>query len=292
MSIAILTDNGAAFTKKELSEYNVSIISLKYLLDNVEYIEEVDENENDFFDKLRTAKTISTSQPSISELYDILDELLKKYDEVLYMPISSGLSGSYSNGLSVENEDKYKNKVFTVDHKKISVVQKYAVFDALRLIDKGLSAKEIRDILEKYDRNFSIYIMVDTLEYLKRGGRVNPLVAKVGDLLQIKPIMYTDGGPFDIAKKDRTDKKAKDSIIGLIKKDMEFKFNKKDPKAFSIGVAYTKNKESALDMKGRILSEIGEFSRDILVDKLADFVACHIGPNAIGVALYRNIDEC
>ena len=287
MKTVIVTDNGAGFSADEIKKLGIKTLSLRFFIDEVEYDDFV--SDEIFFDKIISAKTISTSQPSISDVEEVFKDLLKEYDNILYMPMSSGLSGTYNTGKTIEKD--FDGKVFTVDTRKISVLQKFAVLDAIDFINRGISPSEIRNIFEKNKNNTSIYIMVDTLDFLKKGGRVSPLVAKIGNLLQIKPIMFSDGGKFEVAKKERTVKNAKEKMIELIKDDMKGKFGDMDTMKYMLGVAYTSNVLWANELRDSIKENFGEFKREIPVDSLAKFISCHIGPNAIGVAIYKNLNE-
>ena len=289
MKTIVVTDNGSGFKNEEIKQLGIKVIPLRFFIDEIEYKNDDLVSDADFFEKINLANTISTSQPTIADVEETFNELLKEYDNILYIPMSSGLSGTYDTGISIEKD--FFGRVFTVDAKKISVLQKFVVLDAIDMIKKGIAAKEIKNILEKNNKNSSIYIMVDTLDFLKKGGRVSPFVAKLGNLLQIKPIMFSDGGPFEVEKKERTVKKAKEKMIELIENDMKGKFANVDPNLYSLGVAYTSNVDWAYDLRDSIKEKFGKFSREIPVDPLAKFVSCHIGPNAIGVAIYKNLNE-
>lgn len=286
----VVTDNGAGFRQEEIEKLGIKVLPLRFFIDNIEY-KETDLSTDTFFDKLKNAKDIQTSQPTLAEVEDTFDNLFQKYEHIIYVPMSSGLSGTYSTGVAISENEKYKNKITVIDAKAISVTQRFVVFDILDMLNKNLSPIDIKNKIESNNKNASIYIMVDTLEYLKKGGRVSPLVATVGSLLHIKPIMYTGGGPFDVSKKERTIQNAKNTMLDLISQNMKEKFGSLDSSDYSIGIAYTKNLDEAMDFKQKVIERFGEFGREIPVDPLSSFIACHIGPNSLGVGIYKNIDE-
>lgn len=286
----VVTDNGAGFREEEIKSLGIKVLPLRFFIDNIEYTE-TDLSTDEFFDKLKNAKDIQTSQPIVAEVEDTFDDLLKSYEHIIYVPMSSGLSGAYSTGEALSENEKYKNKITVIDAKAISVTQRFVVYDILEMVKNNLNPKDIKNKIESNNKNTSIYIMVDTLEYLKKGGRVSPLVATVGGLLHIKPIMYTGGGPFDVSKKERTVHNAKNTILDLIYNDMKEKFGSIDANNYSIGIAYTKNLDEAVDLKQKVIERFGKFKNDIPVDPLSSFIACHIGPNTLGVGIYKNLDE-
>lgn len=286
MRIAIVTDNGAGFQPEEIKHLGIHILNLRYSLDDEEFNEEI--NDDLFYEKISKAKTIHTSQPSIEDFCNVFDGILKYYDALVYFTMSGSLSGTYSSVSMLSEEDKYKDRVYAIDGRVISVLQKFEVLDAIKFLANGKSIKEVKEIFENHRDQTSIFIMADTLDYMKKGGRVSPMVAKLGGLLNIKPILYSSGGNFDLVKKVRSIQQGKDALISLIKNDIENKFG---VGSYSIGVAYTKYKDEALNMKERILEEFPFITREVPVDPLAQFIACHMGPNAIGVAVYKNLDE-
>lgn len=289
--VAILTDNGAGFTKSEIDKLNLNIIPLGFYIDDKEYLYDEEISEEEFFDLLLNANDIRTSQPSIASVEDMYRSILKDYEHILYLPMTSGLSSAYSTGMAVSMQDEFKGKITVIDGKKISVLQKFAVYDIINFLSNGCSPDDIKTKIENDNKNTSIYIMVDTLTYLKKGGRISSIVATVGSLLNIKPIMFSDGGPFDVAKKERNIQNAKTSMLNLIENDMSNKFGSTNCLDFSIGVAYSKNKDEAIDLEQKVVEKFGSFSREIPIDSLARFICCHIGPNAIGLGVYKNLNE-
>ena len=286
MRIAFLTDNGAGFSEEEVKNLGIHVLPLRYMIDEEEYSDEL--SDDLFYDKISQAKNIHTSQPSLADIQNIFDGILKYYDMLVYFTMSGSLSGTYNSALMLSEDEKYKDRVHVIDGRTISVLQKFEVLDGIKMITNGKSVQEVKEIIEKHRDQTSIYIMCDTLDYLKKGGRVSPMVAKVGGLLNVKPILYSSGGNFDMVKKVRSMQQAKDMLLTLAEHDIKNKFGNDN---YSIGIAYTKCRDEALLFKNKIAEKFPNIARDIPVDPLVKFIACHIGPNAIGVALYKNIDE-
>lgn len=286
MRIAFITDNGAGFSEEEVKNLGIQVLPLRYMIDDEEFADEL--SDDMFFEKIAKAKNIHTSQPSLEDIQNIFDGLLKYHDMLVYFAMTSGLSGTYNSALMLSEEEKYKDRVHVIDGRTISVLQKFEVLDGIKMITNGKSIAEVKDIIEKHRDQTSIYIVCDTLDYLKKGGRVSPMVAKLGGLLNVKPILYSSGGNFDMVKKVRSMQQAKEMLISLAKHDVEQKFGGDN---VSIGVAYTKCRDDALLFKNKVQEVFPHLSREIPVDPLSKFIACHIGPNAIGVAIYKNINE-
>lgn len=286
MRIAFLTDNGAGFSDEEVKNLGIHVLPLRYMIDDEEFSDEL--SDDSFYDKIAKAKNIHTSQPSLEDISNAFDGILKYHDSLVYFTMSGSLSGTYNSALMLSEDEKYKDRVHVIDGRTISVLQKFEVLDGIKMITNGKSIQEVKEIFEKHRDQTSIYIMCDTLDYLKKGGRVSPMVAKVGGLLNVKPILYSSGGNFDMVKKVRSMQQGKDVLTQLIKHDIEHKF---PDSSVSIGVAYTKCRDEALAFRDRVKEEFPNIAREIPVDPLVKFVACHIGPNAIGIAIYKNIDE-
>lgn len=283
--VGILTDTSIGISRNEAESLGYSIIALPFILDEKEYDDDTISRE-EFYKKLESSKDIHTSQASSDKIRKALDLLLKKYDKVMYFPITSGLSGSYLNALAIISDNKYKDRVIVVDHKTISVLQKAMLVDAKRLIDKGVSLSEIKRLIEENAKNNRIYISVDTLEYLKKGGRVSGFVATVGNLLSIKPILFSNGGKFEVIKKVRGIKVAEDAMKDLIEKDIEELFNG-DKANLSIAGAYTNCIEEAKSYKERMEKF---FNTKIDFDELPSVVGCHIGSGAVAISIYKKLD--
>ncbi|WP_041138991.1 DegV family protein [Beduini massiliensis] len=285
--IAIVTDSNSSISQKEGKELGISIIPMPFTINGKEYFEDINLSSDEFFELLESGNKVFTSQPSAGNITALWDELLEEYDEILHMPMSSGLSGSCQTAMLLAEE--YKGKVFVVNNQRISITLKHDVLEALKLIDQGKDAQYIKDILEVNKFNSTIYITVPTLEYLKRGGRLTPLAAALGGLLKLKPILTIQGEKLDAFEKTRTMAKAHKIMAEALVKDINEKLDPKGKGAnCNIYVAYTKDEQIARDMV-EYLKEY--FPNNVITyAPLSLSIACHTGPNAIGIGACLNID--
>lgn len=286
--IAVVTDSNSGITQKEAEELkDVYVIPMPFTIDGEEYFEDINLSQEQFYQKLTNDADISTSQPSIANITELWDKLLKKYDYILHIPMSSALSMSCETAENFAKE--YNGKVLVIDNKRISVTQKQSVYDALTLIKQGKSAEEIKDILLKTSMDASIYIMVDTLKYLKKGGRITPAAAAIGTLLRIKPVLKIQGGKLDQFAKALNDKVARERMIDAMKKDLETRFSDLKAKGeLNIFVAYTNCREKAEEFAKQITEAISDVPLTF-VDPLSLSVSCHIGSGALAIACSRII---
>lgn len=286
--IAVVTDSNSGITQKEAEELkDVYVIPMPFTIDGEEYFEDINLSQEQFYQKLTNDADISTSQPSIANITELWDKLLKKYDYILHIPMSSALSMSCETAENFAKE--YNGKVLVIDNKRISVTQKQSVYDALALIKQGKSAEEIKDILLKTSMDASIYIMVDTLKYLKKGGRITPAAAAIGTLLRIKPVLKIQGGKLDQFAKALNDKVARERMIDAMKKDIETRFSDLKAKGeLNIFVAYTNCREKAEEFAKQITEAISDVPLTF-VDPLSLSVSCHIGSGALAIACSRII---
>ena len=286
--IAVVTDSNSGITQKEAEELkDVYVIPMPFTIDGEEYFEDINLSQEQFYQKLTNDADISTSQPSIANITELWDKLLKKYDYILHIPMSSALSMSCETAENFAKE--YNGKVLVIDNKRISVTQKQSVYDALTLIKQGKSAEEIKDILLKTSMDASIYIMVDTLKYLKKGGRITPAAAAIGTLLRIKPVLKIQGGKLDQFAKALNDKVARERMIDAMKKDIETRFSDLKAKGeLNIFVAYTNCREKAEEFAKQITEAISDVPLTF-VDPLSLSVSCHIGSGALAIACSRII---
>ena len=286
--IAVVTDSNSGITQKEAEELkDVYVIPMPFTIDGEEYFEDINLSQEQFYQKLTNDADISTSQPSIANITELWDKLLKKYDYILHVPMSSALSMSCETAENFAKE--YNGKVLVIDNKRISVTQKQSVYDALALIKQGKSAEEIKDILLKTSMDASIYIMVDTLKYLKKGGRITPAAAAIGTLLRIKPVLKIQGGKLDQFAKALNDKVARERMIDAMKKDIETRFSDLKAKGeLNIFVAYTNCREKAEEFAKQIAEAISDVPLTF-VDPLSLSVSCHIGSGALAIACSRII---
>ena len=285
MKIAISTDGNSGLSRKEAEQLGITIIPTPIIIDGEIYLEDISLTQDLFYEKLTGNAQISTSQPSPESLKEHWDKLLEEYDEVIYIPISSGLAAAYDTAYQLtQTEEKYKGRVFAIDNHRVSVTQKQSLLDALKLAKEGKSGKEIVKWLTETGLKSSIYIMVDTLTYLRKGGRLNPAVAFVGNLLKIKPVLQNHGEKFDQFTKARKISDAKAAMIEAMRNDIETKFKDEyEAGKMTLQVAHTQNLDAAIKFK----TEIEEAFPNIqftYVDSLSLSVSCHIGPGALAVA--------
>ena len=283
MKVAIVTDSNSGITPEEAKQLGVTVIPMPFLIDNEEYFEDINLNQEQFYQKLLGGADVSTSQPNIYTVTEIWTNLLKTYDEVVHIPMSSGLSNSCETAINFAKD--FDGKVEVVDNKRISVTQKQSVYDALKLASEGKSAKEIKDHLLKSSMNASIYIMVSTLSYLKKGGRITPAAAAIGSLLRIKPVLKIEGEKLDKFCQVMTLSQAKKKMIDQIVKDLETKFADilKEGR-IKICMAYTYDKQKCLDFKAEAEQALEKYGLKVeIVDPLSLSVSCHIGEGAIAI---------
>ena len=289
MKVAILTDSNSGITQDEANKLGVFVLPMPFTIDGQEYKEDINLSQEEFYDKLMNNAEVFTYQPAVGEVTQLFDNILKDYDQIVHIPMSSGLSGSCQTALMLAEEDEYKGKVYVVDSQRISVTQKYDVLDALELSKQGKNAKEIHDILMENKLNATIYITVNTLEYLKKGGRITAAAAALGGLLKIKPILTIQGEKLDSYQKTRTMAKANKIMIDATMKDIKERI---DPDTENmdnarIMVAYTYDRDQALELKKQV--EEAFPNHEVICDPLSLSVACHIGPHSLAVAACKKI---
>ena len=283
--IRIITDSNSGITVDDARELGVTVLPMPFSIDEEVFFEQESLTQEQFYEELAAGKNIMTTQPSPGQVMGIWDEALKEYDEIVYIPMSSGLSGSYQTAAMLAED--YEGKVYVVNNQRISVTQRQSVLDALRLIEAGKSAKEIKDILEEDRFNSSIYLMVDTLVYLKKGGRITPAAAALGTLLKLKPVLQIQGDRLDAFAKARTVSQAKSIIINAIKSDIDKRFGGLSKENISLHMAYAHDLDRILEFKEEVMKEFPGF--DINLYPLSLSVATHIGPGCIALALTKNL---
>lgn len=283
--IAITTDSNSGILPEEYKDKGIFVLPMPFLINDEAYFENVNLTQEEFYKLLDSNANVSTSQPSYGELTDFWSEVLKEYDEIVHIPMSSGLSKSCENAIRIAEE--YEGKVHVVDNKRISVTLKQSVIDAVVLRDKGTPANEIKEYLETTSGDSSIYIAVDTMKYLKKGGRVTPAAAAIATVLKIKPILSIRGSKLDKFAVARTPQKAKESMKLAMKKDLETTFAEfVDNGEMVLYVAHTNAYEEA----EKFANEVRAFFPNVPVtfcDPLSLSVSCHIGPGAIAIACAR-----
>lgn len=281
MKIAIVTDSNSGITQAEAKNLGISVIPMPFTIAEKEYFEEIDLSQEDFYEKLKDGDGIFTSQPSTVSVIELWDKLLEEYDEVLHIPMSSGLSGSCDTAMMLA--DDYDGKIKVVNNQRISVSQKQAVYDAIKLNKEGKNAEQIKEILEEDKLKSSIYIMVDTLKYLKKGGRVTAAGAAIGTVLNIKPVLQIQGDKLDAYAKARGVKQAKKIMLEAVKKDVETRFKDLfDEGRLRFAVVHSDNFEAAEEFVREVKEVL--HTEDVYIDRLSLSVACHIGPGALAIA--------
>ena len=282
--IGIVTDSTSSITLEEAKRLEIKMLPMPFYIGDECYYENVTLSREVFFDKLQSGVSVSTSQPAPTEVMKIWDEALEEYEQILYMPISSGLSGSCQTATMLAGEEAYEGKVFVVDNGRVSTPLHRSILDALELIEEGYSAAEIKRILEDSKMNMVIYIGVETLENLKRGGRVTPAVAAIGTLLNIKPILKLGVGTLDSFKKCRGFAKARTSMIEAIKNDLETTFKEYyERQEVYLLAASSASEEVTKDWIRQI--EEAFPGLEVLCDDLSMGVSCHIGYGGLGIGL-------
>ncbi|MEG0961697.1 MAG: DegV family protein [Lachnospiraceae bacterium] len=283
--IAVVTDSNSGITQNEAKEYGVDVISMPFFINGETYFEDIDLTQEAFYEKLEEGADISTSMPAVGAVTDLWDNLLKNHQEILYIPMSSGLSSSCETAMMLAQE--YGGKVQVVNNQRISVTQKQTVLDSLLMVERGMGAREIKEYLEATKHESSIYIMVDTLYYLKKGGRITAAAAALGTLLKLKPVLQIQGDKLDAFAKARTVKQAKSIMMTAIAKDFAKRFQDETGDNMWIYVAYTKDPEMALELKSQ-LQELYP-KQEIAVAPLSLSIACHIGPGALAIACSKRL---
>lgn len=283
--IAIVTDSNSGITQKQAKELGVYVLPMPFMIDGETYFEDVNLTVDEFFEKLNNNADISTSQPTPDSVMGLWDELLKEYDSIVHIPMSSGLSGSCQTACMLAED--YDGRVQVVDNQRISVTQRQSVLDAKELVSRGMSASEIKEFLLKVKFDSSIYIMVDTLKYLKKGGRITPAAAAFGEILKIKPVLTIQGEKLDAFSKVRSVKQAKSVMVKAMRSDMESRFGGVNSDNIWLEISHTKNYDAALQFREELAEEFPGF--DVYIDPLSLSVSCHIGPGALALACSKKI---
>lgn len=287
-NVAIVTDSNSGISQAEGKELGIYVIPMPFLVDGKLYFEDVDMNKEQFYHFLENDADLSTSQPSPGDVMDLWDKLLKEYDEIVHIPMSSVLSASCSTAMGLARD--YDGKVQVVDNQRISVTMQQSVMDAKHLVATGKSAAQIKEILEKEALESSIYLMVDTLKYLKKGGRITPSAALLGSALNLKPILQIQGDKLDAYKKVRGVKAAKKNMLEAMKKDVEGRFSDYVTKGqLKLHVAYTTDEETARQWKEEVQSVFPDIAISRM-DPLSFSVTCHTGPGVLAIAASHVLD--
>ncbi len=287
MKTAIVTDSNSGITQSEAKELGVFVLPMPFFINEVLFYEDITLTQEQFYEKLLQDADIKTSQPSPGEVMDMWDKVLEDYDELVYIPMSSGLSKSCETAYMLAND--YEGKVFVIDNQRISITMRRAVYDAQEMIKNGKTAAEIKQKLEEEKLESSIYITLETLKYLKKGGRITPAAAAIGTVLNIKPVLQIQGEKLDAYTKVRGKEAGRKKMIDAIRKDLDGRFAKYKGQ-MHLDLAYSGNYEEALGWRDQLLQEFPEFDpADVHMDALSLSVSCHIGHGALAVAVSKSV---
>lgn len=289
---AVMTDSNSGITQNEAKELGIRVIPMPFTIDGEEYLEDITLTQEQFYEKLTADADVSTSQPSIGFVTSVWDEVLEEYDDIVYIPMSSGLSESCHSALTAAHAG-YEGRVFVVDNQRISVTQRQSVLDAMELVARGYTAKEVHDKLMEVKMQSDIYIMLDTLKYLKKGGRITPAAAAVGSLLKIKPILTIKGEKLDkFRMMNRTLQNAKRIMLDACKESIEGFLKDIDGRTDNVHleVAYTGvDTTEAMNFIKMIQEEFP--GQEVVCNPLSLSVSCHIGTGALAMAISKAIPE-
>ncbi|MDE7332200.1 MAG: DegV family protein [Lachnospiraceae bacterium] len=283
--VAVVTDSNSGITQNEAKELGIRVLPMPFMINEETFFEDITLTQEAFYERLEGGADVVTSQPSPESVMNLWKEVLTEYDEIVYIPMSSGLSGSCQSAMMLSED--FDGKVQVVNNQRISVTQRQSAMDAKLLAGRGMDAAAIKDFLEKDKFNSSIYIMLDTLYYLKKGGRITPAAAAIGTILKLKPVLQIQGEKLDAFAKARTAGQGKTIMINAIRNDMENRFGGADADNIWLEVAYTKNLDVAKQFAEELLKEFPGF--DIVINPLSLSVACHIGPGSLAVACCKKI---
>ena len=289
MKIAVVTDSNSGITQAQAKEMGVAVLPMPFMIDGETYYEDITLTREQFYQRLKDNADIATSQPTPDSILKMWDKLLKEYDQIIHIPMSSGLSGSCSTAMMLAGEDEYEGKGFVVDNRRISVTQYQSVKDAQMLAAMGMDGTQIKKRLEETAADSVIFITVDTLKYLKKGGRITPAAAALGTLLKIKPVLIILGEKLDSFAKARTMKQAKTMMMNAIQKELDGRLHDSECRNCHLAIAHTDNEEAALEFKKEVEERFP--NADVYMAPLSLSIACHIGPGSLAVTATRKMEE-
>jgi len=287
MKIAIAADSNSGITQREAEELGIHVLPMPFMINGTVYYEGINLTSEEFYRKMEEGADITTSQPSPKDVTEVWDRLLEEHDEVVYIPMSSGLSGSCQTALMLAED--YDGRVHVVNNQRISVTQRQSALDARDLAAKGYTGAGIREILERVKFESTIYITVDTLKYLKKGGRITPAAAALGTLLKIKPVLTIQGEKLDAFSKARTMKQAKTTMLSALAHDLEERLSDKSAEHTYLQIAHTCSQEAAKELEETVRELYPGAS--VYGASLSLSIGCHIGPGALAVACTRKLKE-
>lgn len=285
--IAVVTDSSSGITQSQAKDLNIYVLPMPFMVNDHTYYDDINITEAQFYQFLEDGANIVTSQPSPESVLKLWNDVLKDYDEIVHIPMSSGLSGSCQSAMMLSEE--FDGRVAVVNNQRISVTQRQSVLDAIALSQTGKNALEIKEILENDKFNSSIYIMLDTLTYLKKGGRITPAAAALGTILKLKPVLQIQGEKLDAFAKARTTNQGKTIMMNAIRNDMSSRFDEIEGEEHGIWleIAHTHNKEAALALKEELSEAFPGYP--IYVDDLPLVIGCHLGPGSLAIACCKKL---
>lgn len=287
--VAVMTDSNSGITQQEAGKLGLSVLPMPFIINGEIFYEDISLSQKEFYQRLRQNAVVSTSQPSVEDVLKYWDNALEEAEELVYIPMSSGLSGSCDTAQMLAQD--YEGRVQVVDNQRISVTQRQSALDAMELAAEGLSAAQIKEILEREKMQSSIYIMLDTLTYLKRGGRITPAAAALGTALRLKPVLQIQGEKLDAFTIARTKKQGISKMIGAMESDIINRFGgMENIENIHLEVAHTENEEAALEFVEEIRQRFG-ISGELVCNPLSLSVSCHIGPGALAIACSRAVTK-
>lgn len=285
--VAIVTDSNSGITQEYAKELGISVLPMPFYINGQLYYEDIDLTQEQFYKALGEDAEISTSQPAPGDVTDLWDKLLEEYDEVVHIPMSSGLSSSCQTAIMLSED--YDGKVQVVNNQRISVTQRQSVLDAMAMADKGYNAAQIKEKLEETKFESSIYITLATLYYLKKGGRITPAAAALGTLLKLKPVLQIQGEKLDAFSKCRTLKQAKQTMINAVQDDCKKRFGSSEKgENMYIEIAYSGEPDEGKLFYDEVKALYPD--HDIVMNPLSLSVSCHIGPGAVALACVKKLD--
>ncbi len=290
--VAIVTDSNSGITQAKAKELGISVLPMPVYINGELFYEDISLTQEEFYKRLDDKAEISTSMPVVGDVTDLWDSLLEDYDEIVHIPMSSGLSSTCSTALMLAQDEPYEGKVFVVDNKRISVTLKQSVFDAMTLAEAGWDGEKIRDYLLDTMYDSSIYISLETLYYLRKGGRITPAAAALGSLLKLKPVLQIQGEKLDAYAKSRTKKSARQTMIEAIKHDFTERFGTKDdPDDFQVHIAYSGlPRDEVQSWIEEVEEAFPSHKGEIFTDPLSLSVSCHIGDGALALACAKKLE--
>lgn len=286
-NVKIVTDSNSGITQKEAKELGITVLPMPFVINGKEYFEDINLTQPQFYEFLKGSADVHTSQPAVGSVTELWDELIKDGSDIVHIPMSSGLSETCHTAEALAKD--YNGRVQVVDDQRISITLRHSVLNAIKLKEQGKSAKEIKEALEASKFDSSIYISLDTLQYLKKGGRLTPAAAFIGTLLGIRPVLQIQGEKLDAFKKVKTMRKAKEVMVEAIRNDLTNRFAKYvDKGEMRLYVAHTQNDEEAQKFAEELKATFPEVPF-LYINPLSLSVSCHIGPGSLAVAVGREL---